>query len=201
MSECAEYNIIYFEEEILQIKEILEISLNIIFFHRFLGNGKFYDVQSRLNNISYVKLKSEKLSNNINKIINGIENNFRNNNNYGQKLSLSFSEKDKNPWEIWNFLLILSKKEDLKEKSELNNKNDEFKYDQESKIREYIFKIIEKLNDKGNYMPNINLEDKSLKEETFSYSFKIDTLTTKEDLFNYIVKKNQENVIRFDGLH
>ena len=150
---CGEYTIIYSEDDICQIKEILEISLNIIFFHRYLGSQNFEDVQSKLNNISYVKIKNEKLSKDLISIINTTENNLKNNNNqYAQKLTLSFyqNKNDKKggnkPWEIWNFILRYSKKEDLKEKNELEKKK---KCDEADKIREYIFKVIEKLNDIG----------------------------------------------------
>ena len=70
MSDCGEYTIILYEDDIPQIKEIFEISLNIIFFHRYLGNNDYEDVQSKLNKISYVKLKNEKLTKDINNIIN-----------------------------------------------------------------------------------------------------------------------------------
>ena len=210
MSNYGEYTIIYFEEDILQIKEILEIFLNIIFFHRYLASKYFEDVQSKLNKISYVKIKNEKLSNDLINNINEIENNFKQKlNQYAQRLTLRFYEKgkknkeEKNPWEIWNFILILSKNEDLIEKKELNNKKEEIEDDKENKIRKFIFKIIEKLNDKNNYMPNINLNDNSLSEETFTYEIQIENISSKEDyltLFNLFVKNNQENVIIIDHL-
>ena len=208
MSDCAEYTI-SFEDEILEIKEILELSLNIIFFHRYLGNNNYEEAQSQLNNISYVKLKNTELSNELTNIINEIENDFKNNNHYAQKLTLYFYEKDKNkkdlknPWEIWNFILILSKKEDIKDKNDINNKVGEIEDDKENKIRKYIFKIIEKLNDKENYMPNININVNSFEEETFSHNIKIDKISTKEDylsLLNHFIKKNQENVIVINHL-
>ena len=207
MSNYGEYTIIYFEEDLLQIKELLEIFLNIIFFHRYLSSKYFEDVQSKLNNISYVKIKNEKLSKDLINNINEIENNFKHNlNQYAQRLTLRFYEKENikkevnNPWEIWNFILILAKKEENKE---LNNKKEEVEDDRENKIRKFIFKIIEKLNDKNNYMPNINLNENSLSEEAFTYDFQIENISTKEDyltLFNLLVKKNQENVIIIDHL-
>ena len=208
MSNCGEYTI-SFEDEILEIKEILELSLNIIFFHRYLGNNNYEEAQSQLNNISYVKLKNAKLSNELTNIINEIENDFKNGNQYAQKLTLNFYEKEKNkkelknPWEIWNFILILSKKEDIKDKNDINNKVGEIEDDKENKIRKYIFKIIEKLNDKENYMPNININDNSLDQETFSHNITIDKISTKEDylsLLNHFIKKNQENVIVINHL-
>ena len=61
-----------------------------------------------------------------------------------------------------------------------------------------MFKIIEKLNDKDNYMPIVNLNDKSLKNETFSHKFEKEKIQNKEQylsLFNTYMQKNQENII------
>ena len=135
MSNYGEYTIISNEDEISQIKEIMEISLNIIFFHRFLGSNDYEDVQSNLNKISYVKIKNEKLSHKINDIVTQIENNFKNNfNEYAQQLILSFYNKDeankegKTPWEIWNFILVLSKKEEgANNENKINEDNNENK--------------------------------------------------------------------------
>ena len=202
MSNYGEYTIISNEDEISQIKEIMEISLNIIFFHRFLVNNDYEDVQSNLNKISYVKIKNEKLSNEINDIITQIENNFKNNfNEYAQQLILSFYNKDetknegKTPWEIWNFILVLSKKEEG-----ANNENKINEEDNENKIREYIFKIIEKLNDKEDYMPDIDLENDWLNEETFPYDFKINKIMSKETIYDHFVKKNNSNIIVINNL-
>ena len=194
MSNYGEYAIISNEDEISHIKEIMEISLNIIFFHRFLGNNDYEDVQSEINKISYVKLKNEKLSHEINDIITQIENNFKNNfNEYAQQLILSFYNKNeakkegKTPWEIWNFILILSKNEEG-----ANNENKINEEEKENKIREYIFNVIEKLNDKEDYMPNVDLDNKSLNEETFSYDFKINKIMSKEiyfSIFDHFIKK------------
>ncbi len=202
MSNYGEYTIISNEDEISQIKEIMEISLNIIFFHRFLGSNDYEDVQSNLNKISYVKIKNEKLSHKINDIITQIENNFKNNfNEYAQQLILSFYNKDeankegKTPWEIWNFILVLSKKEEG-----ANNENKINEDDNENKIREYIFKIIEKLNDKEDYMPNIDLDNEWLNEETFPYDFKINKIMSKEIIYDHFVKKNNSNIIVINNL-
>ena len=202
MSNYGEYTIISNEDEISQIKEIMEISLNIIFFHRFLGSNDYEDVQSNLNKISYVKIKNEKLSHKINDIITQIENNFKNNfNEYAQQLILSFYNKDeankegKTPWEIWNFILVLSKK-----KEGANNENKINEDDNENKIREYIFKIIEKLNDKEDYMPNIDLDKEWLNEETFPYDFKINKIMSKEIIYDHFVKKNNSNIIVINNL-
>ena len=205
MSEIGEYTIILFENNISDLKEILEISLNIIFFHRNLSNINYIDAQSKFTNITYVKLKNENLSNEISNIINELEVNLKKDKLYGYQLTLSFfeiKEKNKNmenPWEKWNFLLIKSKNEEDKEKkNEIKDNETDSDIDKENKVREYIFKIIEKLNDKGNYMPNVNLDDKNLKDETFLHNFKTEKIENKEkylSLFNHYLKKNQENII------
>ena len=201
MSNIAEYTIILFEREITELKEILEMVLNLIFFHRNLSDNNYEDVQSKLSNITYVKLKNETLSKEIINIINEIENNFKNEKElYGFNLTLNFFdkiEKKENPWEKWNFISVLVKKEDSEKK---NNIKDEKKtdIDKENKVREFIFKIIEKLNDKGNYMPSVNLNDNNLKNETFSHTFKTEKILNNKQylsLFNNYIQKNQEDVI------
>ncbi len=137
-----------------------------------------------------------------------LENNLNLENNlYGCQITLNFyekSEKNKNfenPWEKWIFISNLVKGEVLKEKNDSNSNSSCL--DKENIIREYIFKIIDKLNDKENYMPKITFDDKNSEEETFSHNFKIDTIETEEEylaLFNNYVKKNKENVIIINQL-
>ena len=202
MSEIGEYTLILFEDDILELKELLEMSLNIIFFHRNLSNNNYEDAQSKLTNITYVKLTNETLSKEIIKIINDIENNFKNDSQiYGQILTLSFFEKVEkkdNPWEKWNFILVLSKKEIAKKKDELIVDEENKEFDKENKIREYIFKIIEKLNDKGNYMPSVNLNDKNLENETFLHKYDTKEIKNEEEylsLFNNYMQKSQDDII------
>ena len=202
MSEIGEYTLILFEDDILELKELLEMSLNIIFFHRNLSNNNYEDAQSKLTNITYVKLTNETLSKEIIKIINDIENNFKNDSQiYGQILTLSFFEKVEkkdNPWEKWNFILVFSKKEIAKKKDELIVDEENKEFDKENKIREYIFKIIEKLNDKGNYMPSVNLNDKNLENETFLHKYETKKIKNEEEylsLFNNYMQKSQDDII------
>ena len=211
MSEAGEYTIIMFNNNLSELKEILEISLNIIFFHRYLSNNNYIDIQSELTNITYVKLKNEKLSQEISNITLELEKSLKNNSNlYGYKITLNFyekSEKNKNlnnPFEIWNFMAVLSKNEDLTGKNEIkdtiysNSSKSDSDMEKENKIREYIFKIINKLNDKDNHIPSINLDDKNLKDETFLHNFKLEIIPNKEyylSLFDSYMKKNQENII------
>ena len=208
MEDFGEYTIILSQKDLSEMKEILEISLNIIFFHRNLSNNNFEDTTGKLINISYAKLKSQKLSKEISNILDTLENNLNLENNlYGCQITLNFyekSEKNKNfenPWEKWIFISNLVKGEVLKEKNDSNSNSSCL--DKENIIREYIFKIIDKLNDKENYMPKITFDDKNSEEETFSHNFKIDTIETEEEylaLFNNYVKKNKENVIIINQL-
>ena len=205
MSDIGEYTIILFDKDLLELKEILNILLNIIFFHRNLSDNNHEDVQSKLLNITYVKLKSVTLSKEIENLMNDIEKTFMKEPElYGYNLTLSFFEKSENTkkneitWEKWNFISILTKKED----SEINNVikmeksgNDT---DRENKIREYIFKVIEKLNDKANYMPDININDQNLHSETFAHTFNTEIIKNKEhylSLFNNFMQKNQDDII------
>ena len=202
MSEIGEYTLILFEDDILELRELLEMSLNIIFFHRNLSNNNYEDAQSKLTNITYVKLTNETLSKEIIKITNDLVNNFKNDSQiYGQILTLSFfekAEKKYNPWEKWNFILVLSKKEITKKKDELIVDEENKEFDKENKIREYIFKIIEKLNDKGNYMPSVNLNDKNLENETFLHKYDTKEIKNEEEylsLFNNYMQKSQDDII------
>ena len=208
MEDFGEYIIILSQKDLSEMKEILEISLNIIFFHRNLSSNNYEDTTDKLINISYAKLKSQKLSKEISNILDTLENNLNLENNlYGCQITLNFyekSEKNKNfenPWEKWIFISNLVKGEVLKEKIDSNSNSSCL--DKENIIREYIFKIIDKLNDKENYMPKITFDDKNSEEETFSHNFKIDTIETEEEylaLFNNYVKKNKENVIIINQL-
>ena len=208
MSELGEYTIILFENNLSDLKEILEISLNIIFFHRNLSSINYVDIQSKFTSITYVKLKDDNISKEITNIINELETNLKKESKlYGYQLTLSFYEKKEknknleNPWENWNFLLITSKNE--VGKNEIKDNKTDSDIDKENKVREYIFKIIEKLNDKGNYMPNANLDDKNLKNETFWHDFKSEKIENNEkylSLFNHYMKKSQENIIVINQL-
>ena len=202
MAEIAEYTIILFENELSELKEILDMSLNLIFFHRNLSSNNYEDAQSKLTNITYVKLKNENLSREIANIITEIENHFTGESKlYGCILTLSFfekAEKKENPWEKWNFISILDKKEYSEKKNENKDEEKNSDIDKETKVREYMFKIIEKLNDKGNYMPNVNLNDDNFSNETFLHKFRNERIQNEGQymlLFNKLFQKNQEDVI------
>ena len=141
------YMIPLFEGELNQIKDFIEIALNVTFFHRLLSEKEFEDVTSELSGISYVKVKNGNVNKLIKNTISQIENNFGKINK--QKIILNFySEKidNNNLFESWNFLLILNKEKKENNKEQIENK-----------MRKYIFKIIENLNGNStNYTENIS---------------------------------------------
>ena len=69
-----------------------------------------------------------------------------------------------NLWESWKFIFVIKKSPDS-QLSELNNSKQK-----ENKIREYIYYILEKVNDKFDFMPDFNIDDhEKLPNETFPY--------------------------------
>ena len=158
-----------FEGELNQIKDFIEIALNITFFHRLLSENEFEDVTSELSDISYVKVKNENANKLIKNTISQIENNFEKINK--QKLILNFySEKidTNNLFESWNFLLILNREKKEIKKEEI-----------EDKMRKYIFKIIENLNDnKSNLTEDIS-------SSKIVYSIDINKDLSEEDYLSF----------------
>ena len=55
MTNYGNYDIPVFEDDLYTIKEFIRISLHTIFFHRWLGENQFEDVESQFSNIYYVK--------------------------------------------------------------------------------------------------------------------------------------------------
>ena len=79
MEKIGEYTLILFENDILELKDLLEMSLNIILFHRNLSNNNYEDAQSKItsNSIVYCHKKSlSKASKDNNEIENKNKNNF-----------------------------------------------------------------------------------------------------------------------------
>ncbi len=69
-----------------------------------------------------------------------------------------------NMWESWKFIFVLKKESDG-QLPELNSSKQK-----ENKIREYIFHILEKMNDKYDFMPDFDLEETDkLPPETFPF--------------------------------
>jgi hypothetical protein len=82
-----------------------------------------------------------------------------------------------NLWESWKFYFILKNSETI----ELGHSKQK-----ENKIREYIYHILEKINDKFDFMPDLNL-DEDIPAETFPYEIKINT-STDDSVFLTMIK-------------
>lgn len=148
MANYGNYEIPVFEDDINTIKEFLRISLHTIFFHRWLGEDNFEDIESQFSNISYVKLKNPELD----KIIESNITNFEKNmlkvskaqiilNFYQKKVSKFYiMEELVNMWESWKLFFIV-KKDNSETLHELNNSKQK-----ENKIREYLYFILEKVH-------------------------------------------------------
>lgn len=69
-----------------------------------------------------------------------------------------------NLWESWKFIFVLKKDSDA-QLPELNSSKQK-----ENKIREFIFLVLEKMNDKYDFMPDFDIEEQNkLPSETFPF--------------------------------
>ena len=152
MSNFGKHNIPIFEDNKEIIKEYLKIAFHIIFFHRFLNDGNYYEETSHLiRNISYYKLKNITLEKEIEKLLIEIDN--RANNIKKFQITLNFYTEEKynfffllskeGLWERWNFLVSIS--------------DNTQSLDKEIKIRKFISIIIKELNNEKDFMPDLKL--------------------------------------------
>lgn len=151
MTNYGNYEIPVLEDDMNTIKEFLRISLHTIFFHRWLGENNFEDIESQFSNISYVKLENPELDTIIEQNLTNLEKNlFKFNKiqivlNFYQKKVQKFyiMQELVNMWESWKFFFILKKENNEIQLPELNNAKQK-----ENKIREYIFYVLEKVKHK-----------------------------------------------------
>ena len=152
MSNIGNHIIQIFKDDKPTVKEYLKIAINMIIFHRWLNNNNYIEIKSGINNISYIKIDSESLDNDINNILSQIENYSSNQSNFQitikfytkiEKKFYIFS-KPQGLWEKWNLLVTISDNNSL---------------DKENKIRKYISFIIKELNSEKDFMPDIKLND------------------------------------------
>jgi hypothetical protein len=69
-----------------------------------------------------------------------------------------------NMWESWKFIIVIKKDNDNPFNEIHNSKQ------KENKIREYIYFILDKLNDKFDFMPDFNIDEhEKLPNETFPF--------------------------------
>ncbi len=206
MANFGEYQIPHFEDDLPTIKEFLRIVLNTIFFHRWIGETNFEDCDSIIPNITYVKIKNENLQKTIESKISLLEKNIIKTqhaqvilNFYEKKVKKFFLYDElSNNWESWKFLFIL-KKEQKKSSNNDNENENENDNDiiKENKIRKYLSFILQKLNDKIDYMPNFSMDIK-LPEETFPFEIIINTEMKENDLISIIKDMNIKNALKDD---
>ena len=78
-------------------------------------------------------------------------------------------------WEKWSFYYI---KKDLNKEINKNDVNSKEEKSKESRIREYLFKVLTLLNGKNDFMPNFDFEVNP--PMTFPYEFKIKNIDDNE---------------------
>jgi hypothetical protein len=191
MSNYGIYQIPQFEDDISNIKEFLRIAFNTIFFHRWLGETNFEDCDSSFSNLTYVKIKNENLQKTIENKISLLEKNIVKTKraqvtlNFYEKKILKYYlyEENSNIWESWKFLFCVK-----------NNDNNDNK---ENKIRQYLSFILQKLNDKIDFMPNFPIDSK-LPEETFPYEIIVNTEMKESDFIAMIKEMNIKNALKDD---
>jgi hypothetical protein len=197
MANYGTYQIPHFEDDLPTINEFLRIVLNTIFFHRWIGETNFEDCDSIFPNITYVKIKNENLQKTIESKISLLEKNIIKTqhaqvilNFYEKKVKKFFLyEELSNIWESWTFLFII--------KNEQNDYSDNDNSNKENKIRKYLSFVLQKLNDKIDFMPNFSMETK-LPEETFPYEIVINTEMKENDLMSIIKDMNIKNALKDD---
>ncbi len=206
MSNYGIYQIPQFEDDISNIKEFLRIAFNTIFFHRWLGETNFEDCDSIIPNITYVKIKNENLQKTIESKISLLEKNIIKTqhaqvilNFYEKKVKKFFLYDElSNNWESWKFLFILKKEQKKSSNNDNENKNEnDNDIIKENKIRKYLSFILQKLNDKIDYMPNFSMDIK-LPEETFPFEIIINTEMKENDLISIIKDMNIKNALKDD---
>ena len=152
MSNFGKHIMPIFEDDLETIKEYIKISLNIIFFHRWLNNNNYKEENSIINNISYMKINDDTLE----KKIDGVLSQITSFSSKNQKLQITLSlysnesthlffyKKKDGLWEKWIFLVTVS-----------NNSSIE----KENKIRKYLSNVIKELNSEKDFMPDLELND------------------------------------------
>ena len=197
MANYGTYQIPHFEDDLPTINEFLRIVLNTIFFHRWIGETNFEDCDSIIPNITYVKIKNENLQKTIESKISLLEKNIIKTQH--AQVILNFYEKQvkkfflyeelSNIWESWTFLFII--------KNEQNDYSDNDNSNKENKIRKYLSFVLQKLNDKIDFMPNFSMETK-LPEETFPYEIIVNTEMKESDFIAMIKEMNIKNALKDD---
>lgn len=173
MTNYGNYELPVFEADLNTIEGLLRMSLHTIFFHRFIGDQNYEE--GEFLNIYYVKLKNTAIDAEIENAIKNLKSHLIKSDkcqivlNFYQKKVNHFIFSDyKNLWESWKMFFILKKEELIIENTKGKNLNNKDEY-----IREFLITILYKINDKFDFMPDIDLDKvNELKNETFPYDVK-----------------------------
>jgi len=196
MANYGKYSIPLLEEDLPTIKEFFRIALNTLFFHRWIGETNFEDSESIIPNITYIKLKNDNLQKEIEKNVNLLEKKIietkrvevKVNFYTEKKINWMFREELDKLWESWTFVFLLKNKSE--NENENNNNEEEEENSKENLIRKYLFIILQKLNDKIDFMPNLNNNNNNnkIEQETFPYEIIINNNLTD----NYFIQLMKE---------
>ena len=198
MANYGRYSIPLLEEDLPTIKEFFRIALNTLFFHRWIGETNFEDSESIIPNITYIKLKNDALQKEIEKNVNLLETKISESkrvevkvNFYTEKkINWMFREELDKLWESWTFVFLLKNKSENENDNNNNNEEEDEENSKENLIRKYLFIILQKLNDKIDFMPNLNNNNNNnkLEQETFPYEIIFNNNITD----NYLIKLLKE---------
>ena len=182
MANYGKYSIPLLEEDLPTIKEFFRIALNTLFFHRWIGETNFEDSESIIPNITYIKLKNDALQKEIEKNVNLLETKISESkrvevkvNFYTEKkINWMFREELDKLWESWTFVFLLKNKSENENDNNNNNEEEDEENSKENLIRKYLFIILQKLNDKIDFMPNLNNNNNNnkLEQETINKNFR-----------------------------
>ena len=182
MTNFGKYDIPIFKDDLTTIKEYFRIALNTIFFHRWLGQTNYIDTKSIFNSITYIKIQNDAFQKAIDSTLSQLEKSIHRSkscmiqiNFYQKKVNKFYIIQElENLWESWRFLFIV------------NPHSEMLTLQKESKIREYLAFILDKLNDKYDFMPDFDPEDTSmLPEETFPYEIIINSNVSDKEFMAY----------------
>ena len=196
MSFFDEHTINIFTDDAITVKEYIKLSLNLIFFHRWLNNNNYSEEVSNINDISYEKINDESVQNEINNALNKFDEYSKMYNEIQITLkfytktttTLFLFSKSEGLWEKWNILVKIS-----------NNCAEESK---EEKMRKFICEIIQELNCDKFYMPDLFLEDFECETDVnndkknecgFPFEIKVDPNFSQESILNLFKNLNVNN--------
>ena len=198
MSNIGNHIIQIFKDDKPTVKEYLKIAINMIIFHRWLNNNNYKEIESNINNISYIKIDNDSIDNDINSVLTQIDNysynqsNFQITINLYSKIEKKFYifSKPEGLWEKWNLLVTICDNKTL---------------DKENKIRKYISYILKEINSEKDFMPDLKLNDfenvdNKNDKNTFNFPYEIKLTPEFEQQSIISIFKNMNIKDSFDKM-